>query len=342
MKPTVGFILVTYNQPEQTLSLCRRLGQMFGDPPIAVHHDFSQSDLNVSSFPENVCFVTKWHKTRWGSMSVVDAQLAAFRLLRQTADPDWYITLSTADYPIQSAAQILGDLAHADADAFLDIRLVNDLGQPFLNEGLGELAFNHPRYAQGAFNRYVAIPLISSSLARRLKQPQEAWVLRSPWLTRLLTPFHGDLRCYGGDSWFTARRRAVNLLLEETPLWQSLHNHFSSRSVPEEAFYQTLLGNRGGLRLSHNNLRYTDWRGCYAHPRTLGREDFPRLLKSTHHFARKFAFDPALFAELDQAVAAKPFVSRQCLNADGPPLEHPAQERSFAGSLSLNKYPERA
>ncbi len=331
MKPIIGFILVTFNQPEQTLFLCRRLGQMFGDPPIAIHHDFSQSELDRSRFPLNVTFVEHWHRTSWGSIAVLNAQLAALRVLRQVADPDWYVSLSTTDYPIQSGAQILSDLAHAQADVFVDMRSIHDLGQPFVNEGLGEMAFNHPRYLQSAFNRYVAIPLISSSLARRFKQPQEAWVLRSPALIKRFTPFKDGVQCFAGDTWFTASRRAVNLFLEETPLWRRLHRHFGSRAVPEEAFYQTLLGNSGTLRISHNNLRYTDWQGCYAHPRVLGRGDVPRLLKSTHHFARKFAFDPQFFAELDQAVEAKPLalIPKATTVCSDPPLSAPEWQFAF-------------
>ena len=311
MKPTVGFILVTYSQPQQTLGLCRKLGEMFGDPPIAVHHDFSQCALDTSAFPPFVSFVKQWRRTGWGSMSVVNGQLAAMRLLQEKADPDWCTNLSSSDYPIQTAERILEDLRTPGIDAFWVLRPVEDQGQKFLNEGLGELTFDHPRYAQSAFNRYVAIPLLSPKMARKLRQPCEAWVLKSRALIKRWTPFDGSLRCFGGDAWFTANRRVLRVLLEPTPLWQRLYAHFRSRSIPEESFYHTLLGNTPGLRLATDNLRYTDWRGCYAHPRILGREDFPRLLRSTHHFARKFAFDPELFADLDAAVTAKPVPQRQ-------------------------------
>jgi hypothetical protein len=75
--------------------------------------------------------------------------------------------------------------------------------------------------------------------------------------------------------------------------------------VPEESFYHTLLANSASYKVCPDNKRYTDWRGCYAHPRTLGRDDFPQLLESTDHFARKFPFDPEVFRDLDQAVSQK-------------------------------------
>lgn len=305
-RPFLGFVLVTYHLPEQTLLLCRRLSEMFGDPPIAIHHDFAQIDLDRSLFPPNVLFVENWVRTGWGSMSVVDAQLLALDLLYQVADPDWFITLSTSDYPIQTAYQIVADLeARDDIDIFLDSRRIEDLGQRYVNEGLGELAFEHPRYSQGAFNRYVALPLITPRMARRMKQPIESWVVRPHWLIRRLTPFDGSLICYGGDFWITGRRRIARFFLDRTPLWHRLYRHFRSRSTPEEAFFHTLLGNTSGFRVAPYNLRYTDWRGCYAHPRILGRSDFPRLLEANDHFARKFAFEPELLADLDAAVAGK-------------------------------------
>ena len=305
MKPPLGFVLVTYNNPEQTVYLCERLNAMFSRPPIAVHHDFSQSDLNTALFSPNVFFVEDWRRTRWGDITVVDAQLSALRLLYARSDPDWFIPLSNADYPIQSADRILGDLLDGEFDGYFDSRAIEDPGGSFVDEGLGELAFRHPRFHQFAFRRYVAIPMLSRAVGRRLSIPMERWVIRSEFLTKRLTPFDGSFRCFGGDSWFTGNRGLAEMLLEETPRWRSLHRHYASRVVPEESFYHTLLGNMERFRIAPVSLRYTDWRGCYAHPRMLGREDFGRLLASGDHFARKFPMDPEMLRELDLRVAEK-------------------------------------
>ena len=123
MKPPIGFVLVTYNSPEQTLFLCERLNAMFSNPPIVIHHDFSQSPLNTAVFPGNVRFV-EWIPTRWGSMTVIDAQLSALRLLYSEFDPDWFVTLSSTDYPIQTADSILHELRDSPFDAYMDSRPV--------------------------------------------------------------------------------------------------------------------------------------------------------------------------------------------------------------------------
>lgn len=311
MKSPIGFVLVSYNSPEQTLFLCERLNTMFDNPPIAIHHDFSQSPLNTALFSRNVHFVEKWLRTKWGSLTVIDAQQLALRLLYDISDPDWLVTLSTTDYPIQTADSILHELLQSDFDVYMDSRPVKNLRLPIKNEGLGGIStFQHPMWPQVGYNRYVAIPLCSPAMAKRLRTPSEKLCLPFTFLTKRLTPFNDSVTCHGGDSWFTANRRVAHFLLDQTPFWRQLHRHYQTRSVPEESFYHTLLANSTGFNRSPDNKRYTDWRGCYAHPRTLGREDIPQLLESTHHFARKFSFDPETLRDLDQAVAHKRLSSK--------------------------------
>ena len=305
MKPPIGFVLVTYNAPEQTLFLCERLNVMFGNPPVVIHHDFSKTPLNTAVFPKNVQFIEQWVRTGWGSLAVIDAQLLALRRLYETSDPDWFVPLSSTDYPIQTADVIMRDLYEGGFDAYMDSRRLENLGRLVRNEGLGELSFRHPIWPQLGYNRYVAIPVFTSKMAGRLHLAYETFCLPFPFLVRRFTPFKNSIEGYGGDSWFTANRRVAHLLLDETPLWRQLHEHYGKRIIPEESFYHTLLCNSPGFKISPDNKRYTDWKGCYAHPRTLGRDDFPRLLSSTHHFARKFAFDPETLRKLDEEVAHK-------------------------------------
>lgn len=304
MKHKLGFVIITYNLPEQTLYLCRRLSAMFGDPPIAIHHDFSQTELDPQLFPNNVFFVKKWFRTKWGSGSVVEGHLAAARLLYEMADPDWYTSLSTTDYPIKTAEQMLADLDATDADCFLDTRLIQ---KPTVRHPVDlsrENAFNNPDFVRNAYDRYVALPLLSRKLVRRIGFPREPVVIRSSRVVARCTPFDGTVQCFAGDFWLTVRRKVARLLFERSPLQERLLRHFRSRHCPDEGFFHTLIGNTPGVNVFPNNLRYTDWRGCYSHPRPLGRAEFPRLLEVPHHFARKFTLDPELFQELDAAVAA--------------------------------------
>ena len=307
MKPPVGFVLVTHTATNQALRLCLRLNEMFGAPPIAIHHDFGKAALDTSHFPSNVRFVAEWVNSGWGTIGVVDSLLAALRLLYSSGDdwgdPDWFVSLSAADYPIQTADHILNKLRESDVDGFLDSREIQPTSAAFssLRPG-GQFPFEQPRYRELAFRRYMAIPFLPYTLARRFDLPAERYCFTSPWLVRLLTPFRGGLRCYAGDAWMTMRRRVAHLLLQNDPSWQELHRHFATRPSPEEAIYHTYLLNRSDVRLAPDNLRYTDWRGQHAHPRTLGAQDIPLLLRSRKQFARKFPDVPMLLRELDRHI----------------------------------------
>ena len=312
-KPSIGFLLITHRFADQVAHLCARLGEMFLNPPIVIHHDFFQEPLDKARFSENVHFVEPPVLTGWGTFGVVQAQLAALELMVKVADPDWIVLLSSADYPIKTAERIRQDLAETRFDAFIDSRPIQDLGVPYHDGNLGDFPFAHSLYSQTAFNRYVAYPLLTRKLATRLRTARERWVVKWLWLCARTSPFHDGVRCYAGDAWFTINRRVARFLLTDSPLRQRLFAHYSNRASPEESIYQTLLGNSSEFQLAPVNLRYTDWTGCYAHPRTLGREDIPMLLASSDHFARKFPFDTALLEELETRVKSaaamtEPFV----------------------------------
>lgn len=309
MKPTIGFVLVTHTAPAQALRLCWRLNEMFGLPPIAVHHDFGKAPLDRGEFPGNVRFVEQWVNTGWGTIGVVDALLLALRLLYLPhpdgwGDPDWFVSLSAADYPMQTADVILNHLRQTHFDGFLDCRTIADPQMPYRRERPGgEFPFDAPLYQQIAFRRYMAISWLPYRMARRLNLQAERYCLTAPALVQKLTPFHDGVKCFAGDAWMTMRRQAAHLLLENSAFWQQLYKHFASRAFPEEAIYQTFLFNLPSLQISPDTLRYTDWRGERAHPRTLNAEDIPLLLQSRKHFARKVPNDSAFGPLLDQAVA---------------------------------------
>ena len=61
-QPTVGFVLLTHNNPVQVLRLITTLNRLFNYPPIVCHHDFSKSELPTESLTSNVSFVHPYFK----------------------------------------------------------------------------------------------------------------------------------------------------------------------------------------------------------------------------------------------------------------------------------------
>lgn len=305
MTASIGFVLLSHREPAQLLRLVTTLNRLYDDPPIACHHDVGQCPLDTAAFPANVRFVAPSIRTGWGKWSVVRAMLAALDLLYEHADPDWFILLSGADYPIHDAAAVRADLLAGEADAFIDYRQIGDtaasalerfgprnpeLGQ-FESDGNRHLKWSHYEGAE------LWLPIVRfPDGGRRLRPGRYTWQL--PFATPL-TPFSSAFPCFYGDHWITANRRVATLLLNPTAPHRRVQKHLRMRAIPEECYYQTVLCNEPGLRLVRDNRRYAQWNGGGAHPQLLTEADLPAIRASNAHFARKFAHGEPVLDRID-------------------------------------------
>ena len=120
MSLSIGFILLTHRNPEQIYRLIDHLNRMFNYPTIVCHHDFSKCDLSVDTLPKNISFVRPHIETAWGEFSAVEAIIKAIKLMYESVNPpDWFILLSGADDPINTAIQILDDFNSTEYDAYI-------------------------------------------------------------------------------------------------------------------------------------------------------------------------------------------------------------------------------
>lgn len=163
---------------------------------------------------------------------------------------------------------------------------------PLPLEGFGAENFAHPAWERLAFERYVAIGFGFYKLATRLNWRTKAVYLRQRFFIERFTPFDGSLECFAGDYWLTGNRATAEALLSENETKWRLIAHFGRRPNPDEGFLHTVLGNIPALKINPDSKRFSDWEGQINHPRRLAEADFPRLLASPEHFARKFDFQP--------------------------------------------------
>ena len=310
MTCSIGFVLLSHREPRQLLRLVETLNRLYDDPPIACHHDFSQCALDVDAFPGNVRFVQPSIRTGWAKWSVVRAMLAALRLLYDHADPDWFVLLSGADYPIRDGASVRAELAALRADALIDFRQVGDteqsardrfgprnpeLGQ-FESDGKRRLKWSHYEGAELWF------PIVRFNDAGRRVRPGR-YTLHLPFATPF-SPFARRFPCFYGDHWITANARVARLLLTPSAQHLRVQKHLSMRAIPEECYYQTVLCNEPGLTLVRDNHRYAQWNGGGAHPQTLTEADLGAIRASKAHFARKFAHDDPVLDRIDALLSA--------------------------------------
>jgi len=305
--PRIGFALVTHGNPGQVLRLCRRLLASFEGPPIACHHDFDQSALDVAAFPAEVQFVRPHLRAGWGDVSVVEAIVAAIRELYERGPaPDWFALLSGADYPLRSASCVLRDLEAGGADVYMRYewidprRRVADPPRGPLGYEVGQGANNARKCVRRYFRQTYLIPLPSFG-----RMPKALTIRTSnSWVARRRSPYNDHFRCYAGATWFTATRRAAEYLLDwhERNPW--LVEYLQQRPHVDETYFHTVLCNAPRLRVANEYFRYIDWSAGGPNPKVLGAGDIPAALASGAHFARKFAADDPALDQLDAVLDA--------------------------------------
>ncbi|MBN9614112.1 MAG: hypothetical protein J0G35_00925 [Acidobacteriales bacterium] len=278
---------------------------MFGGCSIACHHDFERSSVNMSKFPSTVTFVNPSHRTFWGHISLVHAELAALRLLYEKSAPDWFYILSGSDYPVREASLIMDDLNRSEVDGYVVSQLIQK------REAIAESSEEVEQFATWhdvARHRYLETMLkpdfmreieSASDVTEATRLLQERY---SSILIRVQRFLPRNLSCYAGDHWITGNRTIASVLLSENSVISELLDFFHFSAISDEAIYQTLLCNSSSLRLENQNRRYADWTSADGHPKTLGTSDLPAIWTSRAHFARKFNPDTPVLDALDVAL----------------------------------------
>jgi hypothetical protein len=297
MSDQIGFVILSHNNPKQLHRLIHSLQRIYRNPPISVHHDFSQSPIKFEDFPADVPFVKPHVKTRWAHFSVVLAALRALELLYANANPRWFFLLSGADYPVMAADNVFSELLNSEFDALLDYRELGSLeppGNPALSYYVTPA--NVPVVRGWYVNLKLSLPVIRKGPRIGRKNyylPMQDW----------RSPFDSQFRCFYGDHWFAGNRKVASILLNPTEKHLQLRRHLTRRPVPEECYYQSVLANTGDLKISKSTRRFVDWKGG-LHPQTLNIAHFDEIKRSKAYFARKFAPDSPVLNEIDRFLAA--------------------------------------
>jgi len=296
-KPLLGFAILSHNHPEQLFRLIRKLSEMFDEPPISVHHDFSQCELNRNEFQGNVQFVTPSIVTRWGDWSVTEAALLSIKNLYEREDsPEWMILLSGSDYPIQKVNKIKAFYENTTYDAFTSSKKLTGTALYTKRERYWFARYNWPKIT------YPSLFHILKSVKKR-ELVKEPILLKEKWAQRFLTPFSQDYPCYGGSFWFSANQISAKELLHTFKNNKKLCNYYKNVSIPDESFFVTVLNNAKNLNVYNFNFRFTDWaRNIGPHPKQLNLSDLPALMRAEEHFARKIDMntDSDLLDKLDE------------------------------------------
>ena len=279
----IAHLILTHQGPAQ---LARLLNALAHPNAVCYIHLDKKADFAPFAFLQNrpgVYFTRTRLNVKWGGYSLTNVVLECSReILAHAARYDFINVLSGQDYPLQSAEQI---------HQFFQ----QQLGQSFIEcEPLGSAWWraNRSRVERYHLTEFTFPGRYAVQQALNAVLPKRKFPL--PYL------LHGGNM--GG--WYTLSRAAAGYLLGFLDRQPRLRRFARLTWGSDEFLIHTILHNsplRGTL--VNDNLRYIDWAGGGASPRTLARADLPALLASPKLWARKFdlALDAAVLDALDAA-----------------------------------------
>ncbi|MBW4440429.1 MAG: beta-1,6-N-acetylglucosaminyltransferase [Plectolyngbya sp. WJT66-NPBG17] len=287
----VCYLIQTHREPAQIERLVRRIKSLSPNAQVLVSHDFTNCELKRSTFADLSDVAIIASRGGRGNFSIVQSYLDAIKwLLDSGSDFSWLLNLSGQDYPIQPLSQVEQSLFQSDYDGFVHHFEVFSKQSPWKrNEG-------YTRYHY----RYRVLVNSLPEWQKELLKPAKILNYIQPFFRvnfsygitlglKISPPFTQDFVCYGGSFLCTLSRNCVEYLQKFVESNPDIIDYYKGVAIPDECFIQTILVNSNLFKLSNDCKRYFDFSQTRnGHPRILSSNDFPALIESQAHFARKF------------------------------------------------------
>jgi len=260
-----AYLLLVHNNPGQLRRLIQRL--MAPNVDFYVHVD-RKADLSPFlkelSLPQ-VSFIGKREKVNWGGYSIIQATVNGFKEIIASGKTYHYITLlSGQDYPIQSNGSIEKFFLQHPGKAFMSFASVEHEWQEALPRLNRYFLTDHPFPGSNKIEGW-----INKILPAR--KPPEGLVF------------------VGRSQWFSITFEQLKYIVAVLQTDKRLTKYFRFTWGSDEFVFQTLLFNSSFKdEMVNDNLRYTDWSGGGASPKTLTIADKEAIAGSGKLFARKF------------------------------------------------------
>lgn len=260
----VAVVVLSHRGSPQIRRLVDRVGAG-GNAVAVIHHDPSGEPLDLGR-SSSAAIIPDPVSCRWGTLSLVEAQLKAMRwVAANLPEFSWILLVSGQDYPIRSMTAIEAELAASPHDAYLRHFKV---GPDPAADVIAWQGLTRRRYL-----RKRRLPLGHRSVPLPFERRH---------------PFRDGLDLYVGDMWFNLSANAVHAMLDAEPLTDRLLRYFRYAPIPDEAFITSLALNvRPRLDVAPSSRRFIQWGEQQAHPELITSGHLDALRDSDAFFARK-------------------------------------------------------
>lgn len=288
---TVAYCVAAYTRPSQCTRLVRRL--LDDDPGcrVLLHYDQRREPLSLAEVTHPRVHILPERPLYWGSTQIIDLFV---EMLRRALDDNcaYAVLLSGQDYPLRDVNGLETVLSA------YDVWVANGPPRPlFASDGSCTNDENRRRYCYRWWHIDQPNKLFRGLDRCAAKVPGVAWsreTLPLPYVVH----FHQR-----GELWWGVRTRGPGLPLYTGSVWMSLSaraireiclcprkvmSFFHHVPCPDEACFHTILASVPTLSFAPNKARYWRWKERSQSPEVLNEGDFPAMIASGAHFARKF------------------------------------------------------
>jgi hypothetical protein len=171
----------------------------------------------------------------WGGFTMIEATLALMNYgTTHSPDADYYILISGVDYPIRPK-EFLHNLLEKGKE-YIDIAPVPVPYKPV--ERYDYYYFDYDRRNLKHSNPKFLIEVLLKKFKIKRKMP---------------------FKIYAGTQWFALTRSCIQYILDTINEDKRYMDFFRHTLVPDEAFFQSIIGNSPFYENVASSLTYTDW-----------------------------------------------------------------------------------
>ena len=305
----VCYFIQAHKNPEQVYRLVRTIKKSSSNSLIVIGYDFTNSSIDMEPVQDlsDVYLLKSNFVIKRGELSILKPYLNAISwLLNEKFEFDWLAYLSGQDYPIKPIAEIENFLFNTEYDGFIEYFNVLSEESPWSILGIKRYFYqyyNLPKFAERLYKNkrfWGRIPRKLERLFRLNFYPTMSNDFKVG-LVPFISPFSEEFKCYGGNHRHFLSRKCVLFLHEFINSHYSLMMYYEKTVLPEESLIQTILVNCHQFSLYNQHKIYDDYTDSYkdGHPKTLGTEDYSKIIKSKSFFARKFEPNSTVLDMLD-------------------------------------------
>lgn len=188
-----------------------------------------------SPIKDNVAVIPQQFNINWGGYAMIEATLALLKHgVESMANADYYILISGVDYPIRPKSFLYNLLK--EGKEYIDIAPIPAPFKP--EERYTHYYFDYDRRNLKYYNPY----FLAEVLLKKIKIKRKA-------------PF----KIYAGTQWFALTNSCAQYVLDTAVKDKRYEKFFKYALVPDEAFFQTIIGNSTFVKNTASSLTYTDW-----------------------------------------------------------------------------------